>query len=286
MLIFFFWDQVFACWVKPTPLRASFKSPISCTKSNTWSARKDSPVSKTVFSFFGGDQVFASQIKTTKELCRVKPTPLRVSYKSPISCTKSNTWSAHKDSPVSERFYTLFLGTKSLHHRSRLRKSCVGWNQLLCRSALSHPSLVQSQTPDQRIKTVQFPKCFILFFWDQVFASQIKTKEEFCKVTPTPLQVSFKSPISFSKSNTWSAHEDSPVSKTVFSSFFGDQVFASQIKTKKELCRVKPTPLQVSFKSPISCTKSNTWSAHKDSPVSEMFYTLFWGPSLCITDQD
>ena len=174
MLIFFFWDQVFAsqiktkeefCKVTPTPLRASFKSPISFTKSNTWSAHKDSPVSKTVFSSFFGDQVFASQIKTKKELCRVKPTPLRVSYKSPISCTKSNTWSAHKDSPVSERFYTLFLGTKSLHHRSRLRKSCVGWNQLLCRSALSHPSLVQSQTPDQRIKTVQFPKCLFPLFW-------------------------------------------------------------------------------------------------------------------------
>ena len=53
------------------------------------------------------------------------------------------------------------------------------------RPAFSHPPLVQSQTPDQRIKTVQCPKQFILFFGDQVFASQIKTKEELYKATLT-----------------------------------------------------------------------------------------------------
>ena len=62
---------------------------------------------------------------------------------------------------MSESVFPLFLGTKSLHHRPRLRKSCVGWNQLLNESAFIHPSLVQSQTSDQCIKTVQCPKHFL-----------------------------------------------------------------------------------------------------------------------------
>ena len=53
----------------PTPERASFKSLISCTKSNTLSAHKDSPVSETVlFSFLGDQLVFVSQMKTEKEI--------------------------------------------------------------------------------------------------------------------------------------------------------------------------------------------------------------------------
>ena len=131
-------------------------------------------MSKTVFSSFLGDQVFASQIKTKEELCRVKPT--------------------------------------------------------LCRSALSHPSLVQSQTPDQRIKTVQFPKCFILFFRDQVFASQIKTKEELCRVKPT-------------------------------------------------LCR--------SALSHPSLVQSQTPDQRiKTAQFPKCFILSFWGPSLCITDKN
>ena len=147
-------------WVTPVPKRASFKSPISCKKSNTRSAHKDSPRSETVLPSFFADQVFASQIKTKEEIFWVTPTPWRASFKSPISCTKSNTRSAHKDSPVSETVLPSFLGTKSLHHRSRLRKRLFGWHQPLKGPALSLPSLVQSQTPDQHKKTVQFPKPF------------------------------------------------------------------------------------------------------------------------------
>ena len=73
--------------------------------------------------------------------------------------------------------------------------------------ALSLPSLGQSQTPDQHIKTVQCPKQLYSFsFGDQVFASQIQTKEEVVWVTPTPQGASFKSSFSCTKSNTRSAH--------------------------------------------------------------------------------
>ena len=108
---------------------------------------------------------------------------------------------------------------------------------------------MQSQTPDQCIMTVQCPKQFHSFFFrDQVFASQIKTMEEICWVTtPTPLRVSFKSPISCTKSSTQSVHKDSPVSETVLFLFSRDQVFASQIKTKEGICWVTPTPLWASL---------------------------------------
>ena len=141
VLYLLFGDQVVAsqiktkeeiCWVTPTPLRVSFKSPISCKKSNTQSVHKDSPVSETVLFLFFRDQVFASQIKTKKEICWVTLTSLRASFKSPISCAKSNTWSVHYDSPVSKTVsFLFFLGTKSLHHRSRLWKRYVGWHQPL-----------------------------------------------------------------------------------------------------------------------------------------------------------
>ena len=51
-------------------------SPISCTKSNTQSVHKDSPLSKTVF-FGGGNQVFASQIKTKEEIFLGDTNPLK-----------------------------------------------------------------------------------------------------------------------------------------------------------------------------------------------------------------
>ena len=96
----------------------------------------------------------------------MKLTPLWISSKvTHNSCTKSTLCSAHKDSPVAETFSTLIAftfplccGTKSLHHRLRLRKRFVGWNWLLCGPAFSHPSLVQSPPSVQHIKTVQWPK--------------------------------------------------------------------------------------------------------------------------------
>ena len=135
------------------------------------------------------------------------------------------------------------------------------------------------------------------FFWDQVFASQIETKEEIRWVKLTLLRVSSKLPISFAESTLRSANKDGPVAKTFNTltsfpfSFFRDQVFASQIKTKKEICWVKLTALRVSSQSPISHTKSTLCSVHKDSPVAETFNTLtsfpfplFCRTSLCITD--
>ena len=83
--------------------------PISCTKSNTRSAHEDSTLSKTVFFMGGGDQVFASQIKTKEEIFLGDTNPLK--------------------------------------------------GQLICL-----PSLVQSQTPDQHIKTVHCPKQFYPLF--------------------------------------------------------------------------------------------------------------------------
>ena len=189
-------------------------------------------MSETVLFLLFGDQVVASQIETKEEICWVTPTPLRVSFKSPISCTKSNTQSVHKVSPVSE--------------------------------------------------TVLF-----LFFRDQVFAPQIKTMEEICWVTPTPLKASFKSTIPYAKSNTQSAHKDNPESKIVLSSlFWGTKSLHHRSRLRKRFLGVTPTPLRVSFKSPISCTKSSTRSVHKDSPVSKTVLFLFSRDQVCITDQD
>ena len=129
--------------MKLTPLWINSKvTHYSCTKSTLCSAHKDSPVAKTfntltAFNFFSflWDQVFASQIKTKEEFCWVKLTPLWISSKvTHYSCTKSTLCSAHKDSPVAKTFNTLtafpfplFCGTKSLHHRLRLRKRFVEW---------------------------------------------------------------------------------------------------------------------------------------------------------------
>ena len=55
--------------------------------------------------------------------------------------------------------FPLFCGTKSLHHRLRLRKSFIGWNWLLYGSAPKSPiTLLQSPFTVQCIKTVQWPK--------------------------------------------------------------------------------------------------------------------------------
>ena len=103
---------------------------------------------------------------------------------------------------------------------------------LVSGSVLSHPSLVQSQIPDQRIKIVQYPKQFFLFLG-------------------------------------------------------GDQVFASQIKTKEELYRVTPTLVSESVLSLPSLVQSQTPDQRiKTVQYPKQFFPLFWGPSLCITDQD
>ena len=84
-------------------------------------------VSKTVFSSFLGDQVFASQIKTKEEFYRVTLTLVSRSVLSHPSLVQSQTPDQRlKTVQCPKQFFPLFLGTKSLHHRSRLRKSCIG----------------------------------------------------------------------------------------------------------------------------------------------------------------
>ena len=95
-------------------------------------------------------------------------------------------------------------------------------------------------------------------------------------------------PGSGTKSNTRSVHKNSPVSETVLSldPIFRNQVFTSQIKTKEEIFWTK-SPLKrpalslpsfVQIETPDQCIKT--------VQCPKQFYLLFWGPSLCITDQD
>ena len=130
--------------------------PISCTKSNTWSAHKDSPLFEIVLPSFWGDQVFESQIKTKEEIFLGDTNTL----KGQLYLSHHLHKVKHKGSPLSETVLLSLLVTKSLHQRSRLRKRYFGWHQPPERPALCLPSLVQSQTPDQHLKTVQYPKQF------------------------------------------------------------------------------------------------------------------------------
>ena len=166
------------CWVTPTPLKASFKSTIPYAKSNTQSAHKDNPESKIVLSsLFWGTKSLHHRSRLRKRFLGVTPTPLRVSFKSPISCTKSSTRSVHKDSPVSEKVLFLFS-------RDQVCITDQDWGGDLLGD--TNPfmgqlkSLGQSQTPNQHMKTAQCPKQFFFpsLFGNQVFVSQIKTKEE------------------------------------------------------------------------------------------------------------
>lgn len=64
-----------------------------------------------------------------------------------------------------------FCGTRSLHHRLRLRKRFIEWNWFLCGSALvNHPSPVQSPFSIQRFKTVQFLKQLLMNMFDALVA--------------------------------------------------------------------------------------------------------------------
>ena len=65
--------------------------------------------------------------------------------------------------------------------------------------------------------------------------------------------------------------------------------FQNQIKAEEETLRVRLTPLQVSYWSPISYTQFKIHFAQRHSSVSKTVFTLFYlffgGPSLSITDQ-
>ena len=139
-------------------LWVSCSSPVSDTQVRIHSAQQDSPVSKTIFHtlLLVFCQTKSSQIKTylvkltphcgsavghLSLICTLfssffgeaslsksswmKPTPLLVSYQSPISCTQFKISSAQRDSPVSKIVFTplaLFLVDQVLAIlRSRLR---------------------------------------------------------------------------------------------------------------------------------------------------------------------
>ena len=141
---------------------------------------------------------------------------------------------------------------------------------LVSGSVLSLPSLVQSQTPDQRIRTVQYPKQFFpLFLGDQVFASQIKTKEELYRVTPTLVSGSVLS----LQSQTPDQHIETVQCQKQFILFFGDQG-GNQLLWKSLSDTHAPF---VQSQMPDQSMKS--------VQCPKQFFIFFGGQSLCITDQ-
>ena len=84
----------------------------------------------------------------------------------PGSGTKSNTRSVHKNSPVSETVLSLdpFFRNQVFTSQIKTKEEIFWATSPLKGPALSLPSFVQIQTPDQCIKTVQCPKQFYLLF--------------------------------------------------------------------------------------------------------------------------
>ena len=146
---------------------------------------------------------------------------------------------------------------------------------------------IRSAKQDSPVSKTVFTH-FSFFLVDQVLASQVKNEEEIFWVKPNPFEVSYQSPISCTQLKICLVQQDSPVSETVFtlfSLFFGGpSLVASQIKTEEEISWVKPTPFEVSYQSPFSCTQFQIRSAKQDSPVSKTVFThfslFFGGPSL------
>ena len=130
--------------------------PISCTKSNTWSAHKDSPLFEIVLPSFWGAKSLNHKSRLRKRFFLSDTNTL----KGQLYLSHHLHKVKHKGSPLSETVLLSLLVTKSLHQRSRLRKRYFGWHQPPERPALCLPSLVQSHTPDQRLKTVQYSKQF------------------------------------------------------------------------------------------------------------------------------
>ena len=217
----------------------------------------------------------------------MKPTPLWVSCKSPISCAQFNICLEQHGSLAYEIVYTLFSifwWTRSQHPTSELRKKLCGESCLHCGSAFSHPSLVHSSrsfsAARQSCSRNGFHK-LLIFSVDQVLASQIRTEEETLWVKLPPLWISFQSPISYKQFKICLVQHDSPVSEivfTLFSFFFffgGPSLCILEIKNEEETLQVKLTPLWVSFQSPISCTQFRICLVQHDSSVSETVFTPF-----------
>ena len=141
----------------------------------------------------------------------------------PISCTKSNTRSAHEDSTLSKTVFFFFGGGG-----------------------------------------------------DQVFASQIKTKEEIFLGDTNPLKGQlYASHLLYKVKHPISTWRQSIVQNS-FILFLGTYSLHHRSRLRKRLFWVTPTPWRVSFMPSISCTKSNTRSAHEDSTLSRTVF-FFWG---------
>ena len=148
--------------------------------------------------------------------------------------------------------FPLFCGTKSLHHRLRLRKSFVGWNWLLYGSALKSPiTLVQSPLSVQHIKTVQWPKhsthslhlIFPLFCGTKSLHHRLTLRKWFVEwqsdskvawllVTHILLYKVHSLLSVWTQSTGWNFLHTRYIS---FSFFFGDQVCVLQIKTRDKI---------------------------------------------------
>ena len=164
------------------------------------------------------DQVLAFQITTVEEILRVRPTPSRVSYQSPISFAQFKICSSQQDSPVSKTVFTLFslfFGGPSLrildHNCGRDFKGKA--DAITGQLSVTHLfCIVQDLFITARQSSFQnnfhallSPSLFFFFFF-----SVITTVEETLRVKPTPSQVSYRSPIPCAQFKICSAH-----SKTV-----------------------------------------------------------------------
>ena len=171
----------------------------------------------------------AFQITTVEEILRVKPTPSRVSYQSPISFAQFKICSSQQDSPVSKTVFTLFslfFGGPSLrildHNCGRDFKGKA--DAITGQLSVTHLfCIVQDLFITARQSSFQnsfhallSPSLFFFFFF---------SVEETLRVKPTPSQVSYWSPIPCAQFKICSAQQDSPLSKTVstlFSIPFGE----------------------------------------------------------------
>ena len=152
------------------------------------------------------DQVLAFQITTVEEILRVKPTPSRVSYQSPISFAQFKICSSQQDSPVSKTVFTLFslfFGGPSLrildHNCGRDFKGEA--DAITGQLSVTHLfCIVQDLFITARQSSFQnsfhaLLSPFFFFLFSFFFSSVITTVEETLRVKPTPSQVSYWSPI-------------------------------------------------------------------------------------------
>ena len=117
--------------------------------------------------------------------------------------------------------------------------------------------------------------------WWPVFASQIsELRKRICRVEPTPLQVSSYTHLLYKVQDPISACRQSQGLNKVFNILFSfdvGPVFASQIsELRKRICRVEPTPLQVSSYTHLLYKVQDPISACRQSQgLNKVFKILF-----------